>query len=112
MRALLLVCLLLVWLLCLLWCVDNDLDVDDETSALNSASSQQEETWQIWENYVTNMLVNFKALPIAKIHMMLNMFLGDEHNATLPALQTFLEHLQRQDKIDFTDGNFVLKSST
>ena len=90
---------------------EHDFDDDEETTAVMSASSRQAETWQIWENYVTNMLINFKSATLPRMHMTLNMFLGEDHMVSVPSLQAFLEHLINNDKIECIDGVYTLRKT-
>jgi len=75
------------------------------------ARNQEAEEMKVYESYIVGMLTNLGKLPLDRIHNMLKMFVStSEHRyeKTPQQLSSFLEHLCKQDKLEFVDGMYKL----
>lgn len=85
--------------------IDNAMEEDEE----ESGSSMND--MKIYWTYISAMLTNLGALPAARIHNMLNMFVQapNKYDRTENELKEYLDSMVSRDHLEFLSGSYKLK---
>lgn len=85
-------------------------DDDENESAMASANDQREEELQVFWSYIVGMLTNLNSMPLERIHQMLRMFAshGPGVEFSQEELKNFLQRKVREHALIFAAGNYQL----
>ncbi|CAA6665214.1 unnamed protein product [Spirodela intermedia] len=90
-----------------------DLSANDEEGegSLASVEEQLRKEMTIYEKFIVGMLTNFGSMALDRIHNTLKMFCIAEptYDKSVQQLQSFLEGLIAEEKLEMRDGMYVLK---
>lgn len=85
-------------------------DDDENESAMASANDQREEELQVFWSYIVGMLTNLNSLPLERIHQMLRLFASHGPNVEFSEeeLKNFLQRKVREHALVFAAGVYQL----
>lgn len=85
-------------------------DDDENESAMASANDQREEELQVFWSYIVGMLTNLNSLTLERIHAMLRMFAsqGPMVEFSQEELKNFLQRKVREHALVFAAGLYQL----
>lgn len=85
-------------------------DDDENESAMASANDQREEELQVFWSYIVGMLTNLNSMPLERIHQMLRMFAshGPGVEFSQEELKNFLQRKVREHALIFAAGVYQL----
>lgn len=88
----------------------DQVDDDENESAMASANDQREEELQVFWSYIVGMLTNLNSLTLERIHVMLRMFAsqGPMVEFSQEELKNFLQRKVREHALVFAAGLYQL----
>ncbi|KAJ1921219.1 Anaphase-promoting complex subunit 2 [Mycoemilia scoparia] len=81
---------------------------NDDDGLIQSEADQKAEAMQVYWQFVVGMLTNLGALPLDRIHTMLGMF-AQGTPPSVEDLRNFLNLMVREDKLEFSGGQYKLR---
>ncbi|KAN0035538.1 hypothetical protein ACTA71_004812 [Dictyostelium dimigraforme] len=88
---------------------DNNIVIEEEEEEKSTSAKEKEEQMRVVESFIIGMLINFKTLPLERIHSMLTMFNSEVYTSTIQELKAFLSKLGNEEKIELVGNDYKIK---
>ncbi|KAK5577761.1 hypothetical protein RB653_002709 [Dictyostelium firmibasis] len=88
---------------------DNMVVVEEEEEEKSTSAKEKEEQMRVVESFIIGMLINFKTLPLERIHSMLTMFNSEVYTSSIQELKAFLCNLTNEEKIEMVGNDYKIK---